>query len=108
MSIRTVCESRDGRQGCGAPIVLVIVIPTLITKGTTRRYIPLDVAYDPASGVPASHAVTPGWSTCRPLIDGETAGPDERPAMTHFATCPNRAPAPSINPASTATEGTPS
>ena len=91
----TACEHRtdpDGTQhpGCGAPILLVLCIPTVIRRGTARRHVPLDVVYDPACGIPASHALSIGGTTCRPLLDGEEPGPAEKPALTHFATCPYR------------------
>lgn len=88
-----VCADRDGRPGCGAPIRLVLVIPVHPIKGQPRKYIPLDPTYDPACGIRPSHAVSAGWTTCRPLTaDDPTPDPTERPALTHFATCPNRRP----------------
>jgi hypothetical protein len=98
MSKRTNCRA------CGAPIVLVLVIPGRLVKGTPRKFIPLDVKFHTAAGVRPSHAVSIGWTTCRPLAEDESLDHTEDPAMTHFATCPARA-VPSTQPASTATEG---
>lgn len=98
---------------CGAPIVLVLVIPTHLSKrasrgGAKRRYVPLDVdararELSPAPlGVPPSHAVSPGWTTCHPItVDHPIDESVEYPAITHFATCPARA----RDRASTAPEG---
>ncbi|MCL1871028.1 MAG: hypothetical protein FWF90_11525 [Promicromonosporaceae bacterium] len=83
------CGDR-GRVGCGALIQLVPVIPDVPTKGSTRSWIPLDVAYDPACGFAPSHALSAGRKTCRPLARGEQPAPGEHPAITHFATCPLR------------------
>lgn len=95
---KLVCEHRDvnGVQspGCGAPIVLVLVIPERPRKGQARKYVPLDPVYDPECGTPPSHAVSIGWTTCRPLPPGETPAPSETAALTHFATCPHRRPRP--------------
>lgn len=93
--VRTVCEHHvdtDGvqRPGCGAPIVLVLVVPEHPKPGSKRRHIPLDATYDPACGLPPSHAVSTGGTTCRPLAPGDTPAPHEDPAITHFATCPHR------------------
>lgn len=89
-----MCEHRvvDGIQypGCGAQIVLVLVIPEQPRKGEKRKQIPLDPTYDPECGIPPSHAVSTGWTTCRPLDRGDTPAPHEDPALTHFATCPHR------------------
>lgn len=95
MSRRTaVCEHRvvDGvqRPGCGAPIVLVLCIPEIPIAGKPRSHIPLDPDFDPDAGIRPSHAVSVGWTTCRPLAAGETAAPNETPALIHFATCPHR------------------
>lgn len=91
---RAVCEHRvvDGvqRPGCGAPIVLVLVVPEHPRKGQARKYLPLNPVYDAECGTPPSHAVSIGWTTCRPLDRGDTPAPNERPALTHFATCPHR------------------
>lgn len=83
------CGDRD-RPGCGAPIVLVPVIPDVPVKGRDRSWIPLEPAYDPACGIPPSHALSAGRTRCRPLARGEEPAPDEHPALTHFATCPLR------------------
>lgn len=80
----------NGQPGCGADIVLVLVVPDVPRPGSERRFVPLDPTYDPACGVAPSHAVLPGWTRCRPLARGETASPAEYPALTHFATCPLR------------------
>lgn len=77
-------------RACGRPVLLVQVIPARIRPGTTRKQLPLNPTYDPACGVRASHALSTGGTTCRPLLADETPGPDERPALTHFATCPAR------------------
>lgn len=82
----------NGRPGCGASILLVPVIPDLPTRGSTRSWIPLDPTYDPACGLPPSHALSAGKTTCRPLSRGESPAPGEHPALTHFATCPLRRP----------------
>lgn len=99
-------------RDCGAPIVLVQVIPGLLTKGSKRRRIPLDPGlddrglYDPASGIAPSHALSPGRNRCRPITKAEPLDPaHEHPALTHYATCPRRVAR--THPASTATEGTP-
>lgn len=94
-----VCEHQvvDGVQypGCGADIVLVLVVPEHPRKGAERKHIPLDATYDPACGIPPSHAITSrSWLTCRPLDRGDTPAPHEDPALTHFATCPHRRPRP--------------
>lgn len=82
----------DTRCECGAPVALVLVLPDVPTKGTKRRRIPLDVSYDPAGGLPPSHALSTGRTTCRPLDwrRAEQPAPHETSAMTHFATCPLR------------------
>ena len=87
---------------CGTPVQLLVVIPTHIQAGTTRKRIPLDLTYDPATAtVPPSHAMSPGRTTCHPITPDFPLEGHETPALTHFATCPARP------PASTATEGTP-
>lgn len=116
---RGVCEHREvgGVQipGCGAELYFVLVIPepkerpegqerkpgppdfyepTAPRKRPKRKYVPLDPIYDPECGTPPSHAVSIGWTTCRPLPPGETPAPSERLALTHFATCPHRRPRP--------------
>lgn len=85
-------------RACGRPVVLVQVIPTRITPGQKRKHLPLDPPPVPAGGVRASHAVSTGWTRCRPLLADETPGPDEHPALTHFATCPARTRTPQENP----------
>lgn len=99
MSYKTTCRE------CGAPIVLVLVIPTRLVRGRARRFVPLDPAFDPAAGLSPSHAVSPGWTTCRPVGADESLAPHEHPALTHFATCPNRAAAPRTDRVSMAPEG---
>lgn len=101
MSHKTRC--RD----CNAPITLVLLIPGRLVKGRARRFIPLDPTFDPDPGVRPSHAVSPGWTTCRPVTAASPVTPSEHPALTHFATCPNRAAPARTDPASTATEGRP-
>lgn len=96
MSRRTArCEDRVDdagtyHAGCGADIVLVLCIPRLVRAGRPRRHVPLDATYDPACGIPPSHAVSVGRTTCRPLEPGEDPGPSEDPALIHYATCPHR------------------
>lgn len=78
-------------SACGAPVRLVLVIPEIPRRGATRRRIPLDADYDPATaGLPASHALSLSRSTCRPITRDHPLLPHENPAMTHFATCPAR------------------
>ncbi len=90
--IRCEHQIRGGVQtpGCGAPIVLVMVVPDNPTPGIPRKKIPLDATYDQSLGIPPSHAVSIDWSRCRPLSPGERPAPSEHPALTHFATCPHR------------------
>lgn len=95
MKRRTLCQHRvlpDGTQhpGCGAQIVLVLCVPEVPTSGRPRKFVPLNPTYDPACGIRPSHAVSTGWTTCRPLPEGEDPGPTESPALIHFATCPHR------------------
>ena len=80
----------NGQPGCGRPIYLVQIIPTVLRKGERRAYVPLDPTYDPACGVPPSHATSLSWDRCRPLGRGEDPASNENPALTHFATCPLR------------------
>ncbi len=86
---------------CGAQIALVLVIPTHLSKRAKKRnYVPLDLEL-PADVAP-SHAVSPGWTTCHPITQDRPIDDQlEYPAVTHFATCPNRA----RDRASTAPEG---
>ncbi len=85
--------------------MLVLVIPTHLSKratrgGAKRKYVPLDLELPP--DVAPSHAVSPGWTTCHPITrDRPIDDQLEHPAVTHFATCPNRA----RDRASTAPEG---
>ena len=98
---RRVERCRD----CGAQIVLVLVIPTHLSKraaraGAKRKYVPLDL--DLPADVAPSHAVSPGWTTCHPITrDRPIDDQLEYPALIHFATCPARA----RDRASTAPEG---
>lgn len=85
MSYQTTCD------GCDAPIVLVLVVPELPTKGTKRRHVPLDVDFDVAlSSTAPSHALSAGRTTCRVLTTDHPLASYEHPALTHFATCPAR------------------
>ncbi len=89
------CEHRtlpDGTQqpGCGAAIVMVLVIPTNLSRNEPRKKIPINATYDPSVGIPPSHAVEIDWTRCRPLKPGESIDSHEHPALTHFATCPHR------------------
>lgn len=79
------------QHGCGAPIVLALVVPEHPRKGVGRKRIPLNPTYDPACGIPPSHAITSRTLLiCRPLDRGDTPAPHEDPALTHLATCPHR------------------
>lgn len=92
--------STDACRDCGAPIVLVLVIPLHLVAGRPRRRIPLDP--DMPTDQAPSHAVSPGWTTCRPItVDHPIDASLEYPAITHFATCPAR----TTHRASTAPEG---
>jgi hypothetical protein len=76
--------------GCGAELVLVLVIPEHPRAGGRRR-VPLDVAYDPTtSPLPPSHALSLAGTTCRPITTDHPLMSHENPAVTHFATCPAR------------------
>lgn len=83
-------------QVCGAPVRFVVVIPTerslavQVREGRTRSLIPMDLD-EPAEGVRPSHAMNLGRTVARHLAAGDEPGTEERPAMTHFATCPARA-----------------
>lgn len=82
---------RSRCAACGAEVVLVLVIPEIPSRSGRRR-IPLDPApYDPATAVQRpSHALPIAGTTCRPITTDHPLMPHERPAMTHFATCPSR------------------
>jgi hypothetical protein len=81
----TTCDS------CGHEIALVMVVPEHPRKGRTRSFIPLDTEFDPAvSAFAASHALSAGRTTCRPLTADHPLAPHEHPALTHFASCPAR------------------
>ncbi len=82
-----------------------MVIPTHLVAGRPRKFLPLDPHLP--DGLAPSHAVSSGWTTCRPITADVPIGPAEHPAITHFATCPARVAAHRTEPASTATEGTP-
>lgn len=87
---------------CGEPILLMIVIPGRIQPGTKRKRVPLNLMFDPDGPTPASHAMSPGRTTCHPITRDYPLEGHETPALTHFATCP----ALHRSPVSTATEGT--
>jgi hypothetical protein len=77
-------------RDCGAEIRLIEVVP-LHPKPGPLKEIPLDVRFDPAtSPVPPSHAITPRGNACHPVTPAWPVGPEETPALTHFATCPRR------------------
>ncbi|MFF2621208.1 hypothetical protein [Oerskovia jenensis] len=103
MTQAAVCEGRDGFRGCGAQILLVYVIPAHRRKGEPLKKVPLDLTYDPACGVAPSHATNLARppTQCRSLGRGEDPAPNERAALTHFATCPHR------QAGRSTTEGTP-
>lgn len=85
MSIRTSCED------CNAPVELVLVVPAIPRKGTTRKHVPLDVDFDVAlSSTAPSHAVSPGRTTCRVITKDRPIEGHEKPALIHYATCPAR------------------
>ncbi|NCT90229.1 hypothetical protein GXB85_04575 [Cellulomonas sp. APG4] len=92
------------KAGCGQEIQLVVIIPTRLVPGTERKRIPLDLTFDPADGLPPSHAMNFGRTRCRPITPDHPIEDHEVPAITHFATCPARS---ARTPVSTATEGTP-
>ena len=75
---------------CGAPVVFLRVIADE-PKGPLKSA-PFEPDYKPGLGTPPSHAAAgQSGTTCRPLRRGEHPAPDERPVLTHFATCPARA-----------------
>lgn len=90
---------------CGRPVRMVLVVPSRLTRlapGERRRYIPLDPTFDPAGGVPPSHGMNLGRTVCHPITADSPLLDEEKPALTHFATCPARA---SALPSLARTEG---
>lgn len=86
MPKRTSCD------GCGAPIVLFLLVPEVASKSKRASFVPMDVDFDLAmSKTPPSHALSAGRQTCRALSREHELQPHEHPALTHFATCPARA-----------------
>jgi len=79
-------------RDCGAPVVFVVVLVDEPKAGGANK-LPLEPSYDPDCGIAPSHAANLSRppTRCRPLRRGEQPLPDERPALTHFATCPARA-----------------
>jgi hypothetical protein len=74
---------------CGALVAKVMVIPEHARKGTKRRRIALDPTYDPAtSPIRPSHALSAGYTTCRPITRDNPLAPGEHAGLTHHATCP--------------------
>ncbi|AEI11849.1 hypothetical protein [Cellulomonas gilvus] len=84
-------------ERCWQPIALVLVVPEHPRKGATRKHIPLDPGFDPAtSRIAPSHALSAGRTTCRPLTTEHPLAPHEHAALTHFATCPVSRTAPPV------------
>lgn len=82
--------NRCREVACRAPIVLVLVVPTKLTKGVERKRVPLDLWFDPEGAIPASHGLSSGRNTCRPLTRDDRLRDGEHPALVHFATCAAR------------------
>lgn len=77
-------------RDCGAQVVFLRILAD--EPRAQIKAAPFEPSYDPRCGIAASHAASgQSGKTCRPLRRGETPAPDERPVLTHFATCPARA-----------------
>ena len=86
---RTATACRE----CGAPIVMLLVIPRVLHAGTQRKWAPFEPTFDESLGIRPSHATQIGSRVATPLREGERLDPTQRPARIHHAVCPVKQPA---------------